>query len=273
MQRFGRPPAFESGPPVLLVHGAIENGKIFYSDSEKGFACYLARYGYDVFVGDLRGRGKSSPPISAQSRYGQFEAITEDIPNFIEEIKRRRGPVPQIWIGHSWGGVLLLSVLARFPQFRSLVSKVVFFGTKRCVRVQNPEKWLKVDFFWKFYARILIQRYGYLPAKERGVGSDNETDLSHLHSKLWVQPGPWIDPTDGFNYGEEIRKIELPPSLFLAGSKDYSLGHPQDVRATLLETGSSRAEFKILKGYGHIDMMVSPQAEFDHFPHVLKFIS
>lgn len=34
----------ESGPPVLMLHGAIENGRIFYSESGKGLAPYLARF-------------------------------------------------------------------------------------------------------------------------------------------------------------------------------------------------------------------------------------
>jgi len=31
-----------SGPVVLLIHGAVENGKIFYTHSNKGLAPFLA---------------------------------------------------------------------------------------------------------------------------------------------------------------------------------------------------------------------------------------
>ncbi len=58
-----------------MLHGAVENGKIFYSDSGRGLAPFLARRGFDVYVGDLRGRGESRPHISRSSRYGQTEAI------------------------------------------------------------------------------------------------------------------------------------------------------------------------------------------------------
>ena len=47
----------EQGQPVLMVHGAIENGRIFYNEKGKGFGCYLAQQGFDVYVIDLRGRG------------------------------------------------------------------------------------------------------------------------------------------------------------------------------------------------------------------------
>ena len=29
------------GEPILMVHGAIENGRIFYTESGKGLACFL----------------------------------------------------------------------------------------------------------------------------------------------------------------------------------------------------------------------------------------
>ncbi len=31
------------GPPVFMLHGSIENGRIFYSDSGKGLAPYRVR--------------------------------------------------------------------------------------------------------------------------------------------------------------------------------------------------------------------------------------
>mgnify|MGYP000054680651 FL=1 len=66
--------------PILMVHGAIENGRIFYTESGKGLACFLARHGYQVYVADLRGRGQSTPAIAERAGHGQHELITEDLP-------------------------------------------------------------------------------------------------------------------------------------------------------------------------------------------------
>lgn len=260
------------GPPVLLLHGAIENGRIFYSASGKGYAPYLAERGFDVYVADLRGRGLSVPHVSRASRFGQTESIVEDLALFSDAIRERRGDIPQFWVAHSWGGVLMLSHLARFPERAVRVAGMIFFGTKRSLHVQNWEKALKIDFFWNFFARAVCQVYGYLPAKRFGWGSDDESDLSHLHSKLWVKPGPWIDPKDGFDYGAAIRKVKLPPKLFLAGSLDQCLGNPQDVRELMAEVGEGETEYWLLKGYGHVDMLTSPRAVEEHFPMTVGWL-
>ena len=48
---------------VLMIHGAVENGRIFYSNSGKGLAPFLCNSDSDVFVIDLPGRGESQPPF------------------------------------------------------------------------------------------------------------------------------------------------------------------------------------------------------------------
>src|SRR4026208_2216064 len=101
------------GPVIFMLHGTIENGRIFYSKNGKGLAPFLAKQGYDVFVADLRGRGLSTPSISRNSKFGLTECIQEEIPAFLDEIKKIRGDAPLHWIAHSWGGILLLSYYAR----------------------------------------------------------------------------------------------------------------------------------------------------------------
>ena len=99
------------GVPVFMMHGSIENGKIFYSQSLKGLAPYLAQRGFDVFIADLRGKGESTPPVSRKSTYNQTTTLKEDIPLFLSKIRQIKGCQPMHWLAHSWGGVLLLSYL------------------------------------------------------------------------------------------------------------------------------------------------------------------
>ena len=110
------------GPPILLVHGVMADGRIFYSDSGKGLAHFLADAGYDVFVADLRGRGRSTPKIDASSRHGLTEIICQDLPALHAAIHQLKGGQRLHWMAHSWGGVHMSSCLLRYPQLAAQVA-------------------------------------------------------------------------------------------------------------------------------------------------------
>jgi predicted alpha/beta hydrolase len=267
------------GPPVLMLHGAIENGRIFYSESGKGLAPYLANNGFDVFVADLRGHGKSTPPIDRSSRFGQTESITEDIPACIEAVRRLRGPVPQQWVAHSWGGVLFTSVLARFPEYTKLVNSQVYFGSKRTIRVWNIQRILKVGLVWNGICPFACRLAGYLPARQLRIGSDSETAKSYRQSAAWVRDDAWIDSDDDFDYGAAVKTISLPPTWHIAAQNDRALGHPRDVRAFMESTGRQECRYTLLSrtngnrhDYDHISMLTHPDAVSDHFPRVLEWL-
>lgn len=267
------------GPPVLMLHGAIENGRIFYSESGKGLAPFLARSGFDVYVIDLRGHGASTPPIDRTSRFGQTEAITEDIPACIEAVRRLRGQVPQQWIAHSWGGVLFSSVLARFPEYTGQVASLIYFGSKRTIRVWNLHRILKVDLVWKWVCPLACLIAGYLPARQLWIGSDSETATFYRQSAAWVQNDAWVDSGDGFDYGAAVSKIALPPIWYIAAQNDHALGHPRDVQDFMASAGKQECRYTLLSrtngnrhDYDHIDMLTHPDAVDDHFPLVLEWL-
>ncbi len=275
LQRFYQNP---EGTPVFLLHGTIENGTIFYSKNKKGLAPYLAKQGFDVYVGDLRGRGQSTPHLNCHAKYGQTEAITEDIPAFINKIIEIRGESKQHWLAHSWGGVLLSSYFARFPQHRHLVSSMVYFASKRRISVFNKERFFYIDIMWQFVCPILAAIYGYLPAKKFSIGADDESKTSLAQSIAWINSKTWID-RDGFNYGEAIRHSGLPPIWYLTGINDKCLGHPRDVHDFMRESGDKNAKFTLLAkkegnlhNYDHINILTHRDCEKDHFPLVSEWL-
>lgn len=267
-----------SGDVIFMVHGVIENGRIFYSKSDKGLAPFLAKCGYDVFVLDLAGRGLSQPSINKHAKHGQTESITQSIPLALQKIKELRKDARQHWLAHSWGGVLMASTLARMPELITDVASQVYFGSKRQVKVRSLYRFFYIDFMWRGACKLLTNIYGYLPAKKYKIGADNETKKSHQQSIEWVK-GDWIDSDDNFNYQAALVNQPLPPTLFLAAINDHALGHPDDVQRFLQECGTGIKRYQLLSkntgnlvDYDHINMLTHHQAEKDIFPTVLNWI-
>jgi predicted alpha/beta hydrolase len=269
----------KEGPPIFMLHGAVENGKICYSDSGRaGLGPYLARYGYDVYVGDLRGRGGSTPHVNADSKYGQTEAITEDIPAFIEKIISLRGNVPQRFVCHSWGGVLTSSTLVRFPKYRELVKSMVYLGAKRRISVFNMDRLFQINHVYCRLGRALVKEHGYFPSSQFGLGDDESAGMSH-GTDTWIWAKKWIDTTDGFDYGDAAKKVHLPPTLYIAAIDDACLGHRKDVWDFMMESGDHVKDFMVLSkkngnlhDYNHVSMMTHRDAPMDHFPKVLEWL-
>lgn len=270
----------ESGPPVFLLHGSIENGRIFYSESGKGFAPFLARAGFDVFIGDLRGHGKSRPKISRRSTFGQYELICEDLPIFLKTIERIHKGEKLNLIAHSWGGVLLFSFLARNPAYAKKINSIVCFATKRSINVFNLPKFFVINLYWHFFGSLLVKIFGFLPVKKIKFGEEDISKKLYREMSQWIKAGSrWVDPTDNFNYAEAIKNISLPATLHVVGEKDAYLGNPRDVKVFLKESNPEKSDYILLnrnqdfkRAYGHIDILTHPKAGEDHFPFILKWL-
>jgi pimeloyl-ACP methyl ester carboxylesterase len=268
----------KAGQAVLLIHGSIENGRIFYSKNGKGLAPYLADLGYDVFVPDLRGRGKSTPSIGPDSDFGQMDMVMTDIPFLVNHVKQEKG-TDAIWIGaHSWGGNLALASYARFPQMAD-IKGFILFGVKRRVTVWNMERVLKLSFGWRMVAPVAIAIKGFLPAVQLKMGADNETKRIFNETNYWLDNSTWKDPRDGFDYGDALSKVAVPPVLSLTGAADRVLGHPRDCQNLVNELNTADGTFKVigkatghLHDYDHIDLVTHKDASKDQFPMIAEWM-
>jgi predicted alpha/beta hydrolase len=255
---------------VLMLHGAIENGRIFYSQSGKGLGCYLADQGFMVYCADFAGRGLSRPHVSEGFAQSQQQMITSDIPALIEHIYQLHQQ-KVIIIAHSWGGVVAAASLARFPDLASKVAAKVCFGSKRVISVQSLERKLKINLVWNTLAPWLSQKYGYFPARKWRMGADDEPGQFLQDTVQWIAGAPFVDVSDQFDYAQSCRQLDWPPVWHFAAQNDRLLGHPQDVQAFIAET-EPQARFTLLarangyrQDYDHISMLTHPAAVQDHF--------
>ncbi|MDT0604500.1 MULTISPECIES: alpha/beta fold hydrolase [Thalassotalea] len=266
------------GIPVLMLHGTMENGKIFYTESGRGLGCYLAEHGFDVYVADFRGKGLSKPPIAEDAEHGQWEMINHDIPLFIDFIKARTKQ-PMHIVCHSWGGVLLKAFLARNPDRVEDIARLVFFGTKRVIHQTHFKKKLKIDWFWRWLAPKLAKHKRYIDLVKLKAGSDNETFLFLQQSIPWLNESIWQDSHDNFNYHDANKEVNWPASWHLTGINDSLLGHPEDVKHFIAES-NPQAKFSVLSvkagnlvDYDHINILTHKLAVKDHFPKVLSWLN
>ncbi|MEH8016012.1 alpha/beta hydrolase [Rheinheimera muenzenbergensis] len=256
--------------PVLMLHGAIENGRIFYSKSGKGLGCFLADQGFMVYCADFAGRGLSKPHVSEGFAQSQQQMITRDIPALIDHLYQLHQQ-KVILIAHSWGGVLASACLARFPALADRVAAQVCFGTKRVISVNNTERKLKIDLVWNTVAPWLSRRYGYFPARKWRLGADDEPAQFLQDTVQWIKGAGYTDLCDQFDYAAASKQLSWPPVWHFAAQNDRLLGHPQDVKAFIAET-SPQARFTLLgkasgyqHDYDHISMLTHPAALSDHF--------
>jgi len=273
-----------SKPPILMLHGAMSNGRVFYSQSGRGLGCFLAQAGFVVYVLDTAGRGLSLPKIARGFTLGQGEVIREQLPLVQQHILTmhqqlcqelgKLAPSQLHWCAHSWGGVLMASALARYPELQQSVRSLLTFGSKRTIRVKSFKKWLMVDVFWNRLAPSLAVGQGYLAADKLRVGMDNESRASLTQSIDWVR-GEWRDHDDGFDYGKAAKVANWPVAWFIAGQNDTVLGHPEDVADMISECGFRQVKYTLLSkangfkhDYGHADMLTHLDAMGDHFPMI-----
>lgn len=102
-----------NGMPVFVLHGWGSS-----SDSWKNVQDMLANAGFQVFVPDLPGFGKTPPPPSAWG-VGEYTAC-------VEKFARAIGISAFSLVGHSFGGQIAVSFASSHP---SLVAKLVLVAT------------------------------------------------------------------------------------------------------------------------------------------------
>lgn len=278
----GIPPEAKRPFPVLLLHGAVENGRIFYTASGKGLAPYLARQGYDVYVLDFRGHGRSEPRISRRFDCSLGDVVRDDIPLAVETMLEDTGQTRFHAMAHSFGGTCLLAALARHPSLLARCASAVTFASRRRLRAFSWKKLYMIDIMWNRVAPLLTLTHGYLPAHRFGFGVESEARTWHAESVRWIREARWKDPGDGFDYGAawKVPGLPKPALLFLTGAADPVLGHPRDVRDLRAECPAPRSEFRVvgkamghLHDYDHISLLTHRDAPVDHFPWLVKWLA
>jgi pimeloyl-ACP methyl ester carboxylesterase len=114
---------FSPARTVLFVHGATYPAHATFDLALDGLSWmdYIASHGYDVYLLDLRGYGKSTRPKEmaekpeANPPIVRTETALKDVAAIVDFIRKRRGIERLCLIGWSWGTVLMATTTARQP--------------------------------------------------------------------------------------------------------------------------------------------------------------
>ncbi len=118
---------------VLCIHGSTYPGHALYDTPLEGFSWmdYLAGHGYDVYVLDIRGYGKSTRPAEMLDDPNDNSAIVDgetgvrDVSAAVDFILARRQISRLCLIGWSWGASLAGRYTAENPE---KVDRLVLLG-------------------------------------------------------------------------------------------------------------------------------------------------
>ena len=114
---------FRSERTVLFVHGSTFPSHTGFDLSLGGLSWmdYIAARGYDVYLLDLRGFGRSTRPKEmaekpeANPPLVRGEVAPRDIDAVVEFIRKRRNIPRLALIGHSWGTALMAAYATQHP--------------------------------------------------------------------------------------------------------------------------------------------------------------
>lgn len=278
VQRFTA--ATEPGaPPLLLLHGLAEDGRVFYPAHGQGLAPFLAAAGYCVYVPDLRGHGQSTPLLEPGVAITPHAISCHDLPALLDHLSKRHPG--QYWAGlaHASGGLWLAGSLIRQPHWLQRCAGLAYFATRRAPAAQARYRQRILNALWRGVAAPLARIKGYVPAIALGAGSQNESWRLPHEVFDWLQRSDWRDLTDGFDYASGLDGLHWPPGLYLAGKADRIMGAQADVRAFARELGPHDVQLVLLeqgsgcsRNYGHTDLLTHAQAALDHFPLVQDWL-
>src|SRR5262249_41046929 len=125
--------------PVVLCHGMASNRWSMDGPGRVSLARYLVRHGYDVWIIELRGAGRSTRPTWwNRKRYNwRFEDyVYHDAPAALRTVLHETRANHVHWVGHSMGGMIAYALL--MSPARDKIASAVTLAAPTMSNVGHP---------------------------------------------------------------------------------------------------------------------------------------
>ncbi len=297
--------------PVVLCHGMSSNRWDMDGPGRISLARYLLRRGYDTWVVELRGAGRSTRPnLWNGKRYDwTFEDyVYHDAPAVLKKVLREAGASKVHWVGHSMGGMIAYALLMSPMEDR--IASATTLGSPTMSDVGHPVLDLGIPYrgllrftpprvplgqltrlvapFAPFMTRWFEERVHGLGFHPDNVDSAllrslALTAVDDIPASLLREFARWYDTRvmsdryGMFHFTEQLERVKT-PILIIAGSHD-GLTPARDLHRVYEMVGSQDKAFRIigkeygfLHDYSHADLILGLHAPFDVYPVVYDWL-
>ena len=306
-----RPRRSSHHAPVLLCHGMASNRWDMDGPGRLSLARYLARHGYDAWVVELRGAGRSTRPNwwnGKQYNWTFEDYVHHDARAALQTVLRETGAQRVHWVGHSMGGMIAYALL--MSPVHSKIASAVTLGSPTMSDVGHPLLDFGVPYrgllrylpgripigmlarlgapFAPLVARMLepnIAELGWHPgnADITLLRTLMLTAVDDLPASLlrefarWYETKAMSDRYTIFDFTEHLERITT-PILIIAGSKD-ELTPVRDLERVYKRIATRDKQFRVIgkaqgfaHDYSHADLVLGLHAPNDVYPLVLQWL-
>ncbi len=292
--------------PVFLCHGLGANRYNLDAPGRLSLARYLARRGFDCWVVELRGAGRSSRPRFYNKLHYNWtfdDYVNHDIPAALNVVRKATGQRDVHWIGHSMGGMVAYAhlITSEAPAVRSmtaiaspcfkhtgntLLDKVI--GLRKLLKLLPAVPYEGAGALVVPAMPVFKETLGRLFGNPRNLSTRDLAQLivlapNTLPTSLITQFANWYaedgfaDGYDNVHYYRELHRITCPAHI-IAGVYD-KLTPPEDIKFVYDSLGSTDKAFAAFgrhngcrHDYGHIDLVLGRYAQTEVWPHIYEFI-
>jgi pimeloyl-ACP methyl ester carboxylesterase len=213
---------FTPARTVVFVHGATYPAETAFDLPLGGLSWmdYIAQRGYDVWLLDLRGYGRSTRPPEMEQPAEQNAPLTtgavaqRDLDAVIDFIRQRRGLERVTLLGWSWGTTLMATYTTRHP---AKVEKLILYAPQfvRDVAISG-----KPPAAPKTAYRVVSRDQ----ARERWLTNVPQAARDTLIPPGWFEA--WADATFATDAKGGGKTLRAPNGILLDSSNSYWIGKP-----------------------------------------------
>lgn len=306
LTRFRPPVISGKKEPLVILHGFASNRYCFHLPNAS-LPEYLVGQGYDVWLAELRGHGRSDKPEWLNPggyNWGVDEYIQHDAPAIIDEVRRLSGWERVFLIGHSMGGMIGYAYCQtdEAPKLKGLVtigSPGKFGGSTFIVQFMAAfEPLFRV--FPVVYSEAITTAlvpvsglgdsalgatlWNYQNISTQAIADLARYAVDNVSTKVirdfldWENNSEFRRRDGSYSYRDGLPQV-VTPCLLLAGEGD-GLGVRANVEYAFQNISSPDKTFVnfatsngYVADYGHLDLLVGQQVALEVYPVIAQWLS